>query len=604
MKGETSEVTNALSSIESALARGDNLLAYDHAEAAILAGEKSERLFYLKVLALARMGDTEQAIADFAEYRLDTHEDEDSAALRGRILKDLALAAPYPDNRELLGQASEAYRAVHERFGGYFSGINAASLALLAGRSAQAQALASRILGDPAVADPAGYFAAATAAEALLLTGRHAEAAAALERAIAFPDAELSARASTARQFTALAQVIDDEVITRLVDRLRPPPVLFYSGHMFAAGSPLEPEIAGRIAERLEALGVAIGHGALASGADILFAEALLARGAELNIVLPFAREEFVARSVAPGGESWVRRFEDVIARASSVTFSTNSTLVDDPSLYRYGAEYAMGLACLRAGYLGTRPVQVTVWDGAPARGPGGTGDAVATWERAGYDYHVIELGPIERVTSRAAPPRKEIIDNREICSIIFTDYSGFSKLEEPALPLFWNKVMGRVGDVLDAHAGSIRFRNTWGDALYAVIDSASVAAEIARAIQERLEEVDPRELGLDPKSGMRIGLHHGPLYSGKDPVTGRTAYFGAEVTRAARIEPITPIGDVYATQPFAAMLALASGAGFTTRYVGHVPLAKAYGTMPMHRLVREGRGAPPLGQTRALDRP
>jgi len=37
----------------------------------------------------------------------------------------------------------------------------------------------------------------------------------------------------------------------------------------------------------------AYAHGALPSGADVLWTEALLERGVELHIVLPFAREEF-----------------------------------------------------------------------------------------------------------------------------------------------------------------------------------------------------------------------------------------------------------------------------------------------------------------------
>jgi class 3 adenylate cyclase len=46
----------------------------------------------------------------------------------------------------------------------------------------------------------------------------------------------------------------------------------------------------------------------------------------------------------------------------------------------------------------------------------------------------------------------------------------------------------------------------------------------------------------------LRIGLHAGPVYSCIDPVTQRTNYIGAHVSRAARIEPITPVGQVYAS--------------------------------------------------------
>ena len=55
----------------------------------------------------------------------------------------------------------------------------------------------------------------------------------------------------------------------------------------------------------------------------------------------------------------------------------------------------------------------------------------------------------------------------------------------------------------------------------------------------------------------MRIGLHYGPIYVGSDRVTAADLWYGGEVNRTARIEPVTPIGDVYCTEPFASALIL-----------------------------------------------
>ena len=63
-------------------------------------------------------------------------------------------------------------------------------------------------------------------------------------------------------------------------------PVVVYCGHMFSAGSAEEAPLAARIAEALDQLDTKIGFGPLACGADLLIAEALLARGAELNLSL------------------------------------------------------------------------------------------------------------------------------------------------------------------------------------------------------------------------------------------------------------------------------------------------------------------------------
>ena len=47
----------------------------------------------------------------------------------------------------------------------------------------------------------------------------------------------------------------------------------------------------------------------------------------------------------------------------------------------------------------------------------------------------------------------------------------------------------------------------------------------------------------------------------------------------------MTPPGDVYVTEPFAAMVALHAPYRFRCRYVGQVDLAKKYGAFPMYRL-------------------
>jgi len=44
--------------------------------------------------------------------------------------------------------------------------------------------------------------------------------------------------------------------------------------------------------------------------------------------------------------------------------------------------------------------------------------------------------------------------------------------------------------------------------------------------------------------------------------VLKRVNYFGAHVSRAARIEPVTPEGCVYVTETFAAFLGLEHGIG------------------------------------------
>ncbi|HWH22493.1 MAG TPA: adenylate/guanylate cyclase domain-containing protein, partial [Allosphingosinicella sp.] len=197
-----------------------------------------------------------------------------------------------------------------------------------------------------------------------------------------------------------------------------------------------------------------------------------------------------------------------------------------------------------------------------------------------------LDPGTIQRGLRRP-DPQHAAPNERTLAAILFTDFAGFSSLPEHVLPSFWNGVMLAMGEVLDRHGEKVASRNSWGDALYAVTSSAADAAEIALEIQAALSRFDYAGAGLPANGGMRVGVHYGPAYRGRDHITGSWTYYGTEVSRAARIEPITPPGSVFVTQPFAAILALEARERFSCRYVGRIALAKNAGAYPMYRLVR-----------------
>lgn len=85
----------------------------------------------------------------------------------------------------------------------------------------------------------------------------------------------------------------------------------------------------------------------------------------------------------------------------------------------------------------------------------------------------------------------------------------------------------------------------------------------------------------------LRIALHAGPVYSFVDPITRKRGYGGTHVSRAARIEPVTPAGQVYASEAFAALAAAQGARGFACDYAGQTPMAKGYGTFPTYHVRR-----------------
>jgi class 3 adenylate cyclase len=175
----------------------------------------------------------------------------------------------------------------------------------------------------------------------------------------------------------------------------------------------------------------------------------------------------------------------------------------------------------------------------------------------------------------------------RHIGAILFTDLHGFSRLRDEQFPLFVDEVLGALGAVLDDHPDTVLWRNCWGDAIAAVFSDVSEAADCALRLHEALKRIDLETIGLPADLELRIGAHAGPVMAIADPITHKPTYWGRELTRAARIEPRTPEGEVYVTDAFAALLSLEPVVAFVTEYVGRVTTAKEFETIPMYQLRR-----------------
>src|ERR1700732_1134825 len=132
-----------------------------------------------------------------------------------------------------------------------------------------------------------------------------------------------------------------------------------------------------------------------------------------------------------------------------------------------------------------------------------------------------------------------------------------------------------------------VLYRNSWGDAIYAVIDDPVIGARCALEIQAAMRKAKLARYGFAVRPELRLGAHFGPLYDGYDPVCEEKTFFGGHATIAARLEPVTPPGQVYVSEAMAAALVLAAHRRFSCDYVGQLPSAKGFGLMRMYLLNR-----------------
>ncbi len=594
-------VEECLTAVSAANGSAEYLMAYDRAMSGLDLYPDDPRLKFQAVLALARSGAAGRAAEAFSLLGLENSRDEDIAALGARLLKDRFFAASSDDAPRIAAQSAERYEKVFHSTGGYYPAINAAAMWLFAGDGERSAGLAAATLkivdGKLGRADEGElYWLEATKAEALLLLRDLDGVAVQMERIAAMPGRHVADLASTRTQLRRICSFT--KLDCAFLNRLQLPNVLHYTGHMiappggrgrFGAGS--EERVAKEIALQLEELDIGFGYGSLACGGDIMVAEALLLRGAELHLVFPFAIDDFLDISVRNGGPGWEERFHHIKDRACSITFASSEGYLGDAAIFAYTSRIAMGLARIRAQNIGNAPLQLAVWDGVETGGDAGTSADIAFWRKHGLPSHVIDSGP---PATGVAPPVQarsvNVAAERTLAPVLFTDMKGYSGYSENEVMIFVKEVMGRLAAIINRHEKSILYRNTWGDAIFLVFADVATAIHCVLELQACLKNLPLAAMGLPHDTGMRMAMHAGPVFESHDPILDKRAYFGSTLTRAARMEPITPVGEVYVSDAFAALAAFEGPEGVACEYVGHMPTAKSYGLMRMFHLTRQER--------------
>jgi hypothetical protein len=192
-----------------------------------------------------------------------------------------------------------------------------------------------------------------------------------------------------------------------------------YAGHIFrgadmdaASQAGEEARLAPAIRDLLRRTGVRSLHGALAAGADILFAEAAVALGLDLHVVLPFDADAFEASSVeignppdAPG--RWNGRYRAMLAAAASLRLSRpGAPSGRRDAWYRTAFREAAGAALFTADRLAGSCVMIAVTDDGSSPSPGGTASAEADWRARGRRLFTLPfIGSRRSVEAEEARP-------------------------------------------------------------------------------------------------------------------------------------------------------------------------------------------------------
>lgn len=599
------------------LKSGAPLMAYDKFAEGLRHFPADARLRQQLALSLARSGASFLANQILHDLASQGHQDEETLGLLARTHKDLwADSEDHAEAQRHLRLAYEYYRDAYTLSNGYWSGINAATMALLLDEREAAEGLARRVreqclsIQAEETQRASLYWILATLGEAALVLRNWPEAEERYAQAVPLAERRYGDLASTRRNARLIIRHLQADG-ARIEASLQVPDVVVFAGHLVDRPErpdprfppSLESKVRDAIRDRLRSLDVGFGYASAGCGGDILFLECLAELHAEARIVLPYDRDQFKADSVAivPGAD-WAARYERLLDSAEEVITVSEQRMAEGGMSYEYAFRMLDGTAGVRADELDTNLVCLALWDGKPGDGPGGTASSVERWQTGGRRLEIIDLtalregeGPAVTIRRQApavrhetsgwsgAAPQGRATFEPEIVGLLFADVAGFSKLSEEEIPLFVEHCLGTVARELDRFPRKPLYSNTWGDGLYFVFDDVRSTGEFALGLCEAIRTLDWKARGFRNEMSLRIGLHAGPVYSCIDPVTARPNYIGAHVSRAARIEPIAPPGEVYASGAFAALARSEDVREFICGYVGQTPLAKGYGTFPTY---------------------
>lgn len=406
-------------------------------------------------------------------------------------------------------------------------------------------------------------------------------------------------------------------VTNDIFDILKPPMVVIFTGHPFDryGQSPtlfpsfLEKIVQNALTQKIKELNIDIGYSSASCGADIIFAETIIAQGGEFNLVLPFNSADFIDQHIRLGGPAWQRRFENVLAKASSVIYATEENFLNHSILYRFGNKILQGAAEIRCQHLETTPHLLALWDHQNDSLPGGAGDFINQWGNI-QTLHLIDLEELLRPYKEqphhllGSYSKNHILfpqdtdSNREAARVIkcmlFSDFSGFSKLSDKYIPHFI-EFMQTLADHLKQFPYQPESLNTWGDAFFIIMDSPYQLAQYALQLNMLVKKFGQESFPVPLQA--RISLDVGPVFQINDPFSGKSNFFGGHINRAARLEPVTVVGQVFATQQFVSLLQAEQSVlkienpeiykhnPIECRYIGVIPLAKDWGMQAVYKV-------------------
>lgn len=516
------------------------------------------RVNQLLALSTSKCGSPELAL----EYLTGLYErfpdDPETAGILGGIYKSI-FRKQQSTRYALLSR--DTYAKNFEQTGNYYTGINAASMSVIAGKTQQGRELANRIISQ-LEKTASSEWEWASLAEAYLLTKNRDQAVAAYSKARQLIGTDWGKVLSIHNQLWLLNHYLP--VPKEVLRIFAPPVVVAFAGHMIDAPgrttprfpAALEQRIKDSIRSAIRTLQASIGYCSLACGGDILFAEVMAEEGGEVHVVIPFKQEDFVDTSIRFAGDHWIERFM-LLQQKYPTTFITHDTYGGNDDLFSLLGRVIFGSAILRSQTYHQEPFLITVLSEIDMkRREGGTRDTVQLWPFPQRHTNInpdIMLAPGQPATPGlpSQPYTRTLIPNRPVLYTACIDLSSL-------LPMEVERITKLIKSLAGEEQLSFKVYEEQGEAILLGLETEIGLMDIVRAVWNSTAP-------FKTEKPLRVGLHAAPIY------VNATAE-DHNLKALSSISQFTPTGSICSSFGFAAVLALYPKK-FQLDYVGVIKL-------------------------------
>lgn len=518
------------------------------------------RVKQLYALSLSKSG-APVAAEEFlqAVYR-EYPDDPETSGILGGIYKELFKKSQDPRYALL---ARDTYLKNFSITKNYYTGINAAAMAVMAGHASKGKEIAQEIITiiNP---DTQEFWERVTLAEAYLLTKNSKRATELYLEARKLIHTDWGRVSSVNNQLWLLNHYLS--VPGAVKNAYQAPGIAAFAGHMIDRHDRsyprfpyyLEKQVKDALLAAIRTLNIKIGYTSIACGSDILFCESLIEMGGELNILLAFDKEEFKETSIRYAGDGWEDRFNKLIENYP-VTYLTHEKYEGTDELFSFQSRMILGSALHRASLLQTKAHLLSVLSETDmTRKPGGTRDTLALWPNRGD--HWTNINPDQFNSAQQHPPlpfiptrQFEKTPHREIRYLIMVRQNDIEEVKTLAESFVSNMI---------EPAGTV-----WNLAN----DSFTIAFKVLRDAFAFISAISAALKSKNLLQNTRIVIHVGPVLikeGDSNPI------HGDQLAIVDHLSSIAVEGNLYATTSFV-MSALLMPGNYTFEYAGRVDIQK-----------------------------